>query len=104
LKLAATLTAIIAAPIHATINLATFAIQPAVNPVALAIQAIRQTIFSGRIGAVRLAIQATIDAIAFLVEAMLDAITTIAYAISCTIIGAACLIGKYSSADDQQNA
>jgi hypothetical protein len=82
LKLAATLTAIIAAPIHATINLATFAIEPAVNPVALAIQA-------------------TIDAIAFLVEAMLDAITTIAHAISCTIIGAVSLIGKYSSTDDQ---
>jgi len=98
----------IAAPIHATINLAAFAIEPAVNPVALTIQAIRQTIVSGRIGAVRLAIQATIDAIAFLVEAMLDAITTVAYAISrtigCTIIRAVSLIGKYSSADDQQNA
>jgi hypothetical protein len=39
---------------------------------------------------------------------MLDAITTIAHAISrtigCTIIGAVSLIGKYSSADDQQNA
>ena len=98
----------IAAPIHATINLATLAIEPAVDSVALAIQAIRQTIFSGRISAVRLAIQATINAIAFLVEAMLDAITTIAYAISCTIgctiFGAVSLIGKYSSTDNQQNA
>jgi hypothetical protein len=98
----------IGATIVTSVDLATFAIEPAVNPVALAIQAIRQTIFSSCIGAVRLAIQATIDAIAFLVKAMLDAITTIAYAISCTIgctiIGAVGLISKYSSTDDQQNA
>jgi hypothetical protein len=102
--LVATLVAAIAASIHATINLAAFAIELAIDPVALAIQAIRQAIFSRCIGAIRLAIQATIDAITLLVETMLDAITTIAYAISCTIVGAVSLIGKYGSADDQQNA
>jgi len=108
LNLVATSVAAIGATIMTSVDLATFAIEPAVNPVALAIKAIRQTIFSGRIGAVRLAIQATIDAIAFLVEAMLDAITTIDYAISrtigCTIFRAVSLIGIYGSADDQQNA
>ncbi len=96
------------ATIVTSVDFATFAIEPAVNPVALAIQAIRQAIFSRCIGAIRLAIQATIDAITLFVETMLDAITTIAYAISCTIgytiVGAVSLIGKYGSADDQQNA
>ena len=86
----------IAAPIHATIDLATLAIELPVNPIAFAIKAVRQTIITGRIGAVRLAIQAIIYSITLLVEKILDAITTITCAIG--------LIGKYSSADDQQNA
>ena len=98
----------IAAPIRTTINLATFAIELAVNPVALAIKAVRPMIITGRIGAVRLSIQAIINAITLLVETLLDAITTIVYAIrgsiGRSIIRAVGLIGKYSPADDYQNA
>jgi hypothetical protein len=88
----------LAAAIIAAICLRTATIESPIDLIALAIEPVRQTITTCRLGAVRLPVESTINTITFLVQALFNAIAAIVESVFDAITG----IGKCSPADDQQ--
>lgn len=79
-----------------------FAVQPAIDHIALAIEVPGQPVPAGRRGAIRLAIESTVDAITLLVETMFDAITAIVR--GTMTIAAIAVVGQCITAECQQES